>query len=152
VLAQSPAPVALLVDRGLGRAFAPDTGQRRVLVALSGGAEDPSVLDLAEHVLRDAAVSLTLLLVTASGSAEPALAQRLEALAATHPGRVELRADHVPARHQALLAAANAADLVLLGLDEAWGLSADGLEPDAARLMVACPASLLVIQHRRAET
>ncbi len=143
VIAHSPAPVALLVDRGLGRAFAPDAGARRVLVALSGGPQDARVLDFAEQLLRDAGVALSLLWL--ESSTLTAAPSRTEALLAAHGGRVALHSVPAAARHGALLDAAKQTALVLLGLDSAWGLSAEGLEAEGGRLLLACPASLIVV-------
>ncbi|HWZ92097.1 MAG TPA: cation:proton antiporter [Polyangiaceae bacterium] len=151
VLARSPAPVALLIDHGLSRAFAPESSQRRVLVALSGGGQDARVLDFAEQLLRDKSVSLSLLLVTPSDGAVSDVA-RAELLAAAQPTRVSMRSEPSATRHAVLLTAASQADLVLIGLDPSWGLSADGLDAAAARLVIACPASLLVIRERSAQS
>ncbi|HTA89675.1 MAG TPA: cation:proton antiporter [Polyangiaceae bacterium] len=143
VISDCPAPVALLVDHGLGRAFAPDAGARRVLVALSGGTHDARVLDFAEQLLCDAGVALSLLWL--ESSTLTAAPSRTEALLAAHGERVALHSVPAAARHGALLDAAKQAALVLLGLDSAWGLSAEGLEAEGGRLLLACPASLIVV-------
>jgi Kef-type K+ transport system membrane component KefB len=148
VLAQSPAPVALLIDHGLSRAFAPEAGARRVLVALSGGAQDARVLDFAQHLLNDELISLSVLSVGSGSIAAGGSLGRAQALSAQYPERVRRLSEPGPARHQALLAAANQADLLLIGLDPLWGLNADGLDSEAARLLIACPASLLVLHER----
>lgn len=151
VLARAPAPVALLIDHGLSRAFAVEFGPRRVLVALGGGEQDARVVEFAEQLLRDSAVSLTVL-VAASDGATGVPSSRSERLVTAHPKRVELRATPSRARHAALLASASQADLLLIGLDPAWGLSADGLDSEAARLAIGCPASLLVIHGRSSDS
>jgi Kef-type K+ transport system membrane component KefB len=148
VLAQSPAPVALLIDHGLSRAFASERAPRRVLVALGGETQDAPVLDFAQRLLTDQLISLSVLWVGATGAAASSALRRAEALVTQHPVRVRLSSEPSFARHQALLAAANHTDLLLIGLDPLWGLSADGLDPEAARLVIACPASLLVLHDR----
>ena len=146
VLAHSPAPVALLVDHGLGRAFGPHARERHVVVALCGGKLDGRALDLANQLLRDAGVSLTILWLESSGvNAPPA---RAEAMLAAHPARVTLRRELALARHGALLDTAKRAALVILGLDPAWGLSPDGLEAEGGRLVLSSTASLLVVHER----
>jgi nucleotide-binding universal stress UspA family protein len=148
VLAQSPAPVALLIDHGLARAFAPEAGARRVLVALSGGMQDACVLDFAQQLLKDELISLSVLWVGSGSAVAGGPLPRAEALAAQQPERVRLSSEPFPARQRALLAAAKQADLLVIGLDPRWGLSADGLDSEAARLLLACPASLLVLHER----
>jgi len=150
VLEHSPAPVALLIDRSLARAFSAEWSQRRVLVAISGGPTDARVFDFAEQLLRDSVVTLTILsFSSASGEGSPVSA-RAQALLAAHSGRIELRSALRPARHGALLEASDRAELVVIGLDPAWGLSADGLDSDGARLVLTCHASLILI-HERAQ-
>jgi len=145
VLAQSPSPVALLVDHGLGRALAPHARDRRVVVALSGGKDDPRALDLAEQILRDPGISVTVLCLESA-----TLSARIEALLAAHPERVTVRREPVLARHGAVLDVARNAALVILGLDPAWGLGLDGLDSAGGRLVLASPASLLVVHERPA--
>ncbi|HEY8944894.1 MAG TPA: universal stress protein, partial [Polyangiaceae bacterium] len=143
VLAEAPAPVALLVDHGLGRAFAPHALECRTVLALSGGARDARALDLAEQILRDPRVSLTVLCLESA-----ALPARADALLGAYPERVTLRREPAPARHGALLDAASRAALVILGLDPAWGLGLDGLQSEGGRLVLSSPASLLFVHER----
>jgi Kef-type K+ transport system membrane component KefB len=149
VLANSPAPVALLVDHGLARAFASRVGKGRVLAAISGGAQDAAVLTFVERLLRDETLSLFVLVTGPVDAALNQLVQRAEALVEAHPGRVEVRiAQHELGRRETLREPAAHSDLLVLGLDPVWGLSLDGLAPEGARLLSQCPASLIVLYDR----
>ena len=153
ILAESPAPVALLADHGFPEAYARgrDAAQRRVLAAVCGSAQDGLVLQFAEQLLLDPAVSLCVLSVEPATAEVSALAARRAELAERYPDRVELRTEHGTSRQSVVLAQSHLAALVLIGLDPAWGLSTDGLGADAVRLLSDCPASLLVLHARHAQ-
>ncbi len=145
VLAESPAPVLLLVDRGLSRAFARRPGaslSKRVVAALSGGPGDPGVLSFVARLLVDEAVSVALLPLEAA--ARSGLHVRAADLLARYPERVALRREG-GAPEQLLHAAALDTDVLVLALDPAWGLGSEGVEPRALRLLAESPASLLLL-------
>jgi len=150
VLEEGPAHVALLVDHGFARAFARDPqpgAPRRVLAAICGGAQDILVLSFSEQLLNDPAVTLSVAFFGTAASESPLLTQQAEALVAKHGERVQLRTGPSEARTEALLAQAARAELVVLGLDQTWGL--ERISVDAVRLLAECSASLLVLRTRR---
>ena len=152
VLAESPAHVALLIDHGFARAFARGVQapkNKRVVAPICGGREDDLVLSFVEQLLSDEAVSLSVQFVESLQSERHALTQRAEALAAKYVQRVQVQTLSNAARQDALLESALNADLIVLGLDQAWGLNTERLGADAVRLLSECPASLLVLHSRR---
>ena len=153
ILAESPAPVALLVDRGLPQAYARATNAatRHVLAALCGGTQDALVLEFAEQLLSDPGVSLCVLSVEPLGAQGPAVSARAAELVEKFAQRVQLRSEHVASRQDAVLTHAQRAALVLIGLDKVWGLSRDGLGAQALRLLSDSPASFLVLHERPAQ-
>ncbi|HKO47367.1 MAG TPA: cation:proton antiporter [Polyangiaceae bacterium] len=154
VLADSPAPVALLVERGLARAFAGAGGQslgKRVVMPVCGSIADAVALNFAERLLCDEAVSLNLVFV------EPLLAvagelvrARVERLCAQHPERVQYRTSQGGAGPQRLRDCAAEADLVVLGLDPVWGLDVERGSSESARLLAEFPSSLVILDARSA--
>ena len=149
VLSESPSPVALLVDRGLPSALSRDSKaeRKRVTAALCGGPQDLSVLDFVSHLFVDEAVSLSLVVVGAPLGEHAELAERVRALLAKFPARVAVSRDE-RAPEQLLVALSAEAELLVLGLDPTWGLSPEGAEPPATRLLGASAASLLIVQGR----
>ncbi|MEP7052403.1 MAG: cation:proton antiporter [Pseudomonadota bacterium] len=147
IMADSPVPVALLADRGLVEAYArrTDPAVRRVLAALCGGTEDFLVLEFAEQLLADPAISLRVLSAEPLGASGRALTARATDLVEKYAPRVELRSERTATRQDAVLRHAESAALVLIGLDKAWGLSRDGLGAEALRLLSDSPASFLVL-------
>src|SRR6478609_4735801 len=94
VLANSPAPVALLVDHGFARCFArgrPAGVGKRVSAPVCGDASDGLVLKFAEQLLNDEAVSLEVVCFEAQGAVGQPLAAKVEALQGKYPERVQLR-------------------------------------------------------------
>ena len=79
------------------------------------------------------------------------LAARALELAGKYAPRVELRSERGASRQDAVLTHAQSAALVLIGLDQAWGLSPDGLGAAALRLLSDSPASFLVLHAEPAE-
>jgi len=150
VLENSPVPVALLVDRGLSRAFARvgrESGSKRVVAPLSGGSSDTLVLNFAEQLLSDEAVSLEVV-VLESKPAEALLAAGVETLRTKHAGRVQFRTSEAKASPAALRDCAAGADLVVLALAPVWGLDVDRGGAESGRLLAEFPASLLVLHAR----
>ena len=149
VLANSPVPVALLVDHGFAAAFARtrEAGTaKRVVAPVWGGTSDRSVLNFAEQLLSDDAVALELVFVESRLAAEQPLSARVEKLRARSPERVQFRTIEGGAGPTVLRQCAARADLVVLGLDPVWGLDVERGNADSIRLLAEFPASLLVLQ------
>ncbi|MEI9936341.1 MAG: cation:proton antiporter [Pseudomonadota bacterium] len=153
VLADSPAPVLLLVDHGLARSFsrAPRGGVgKRVVAPVCGGRADVLVLNFAEQLLSDEAVSLSVVFVEPPLAAgEPATAT-IEKLRAKYPERVQFRTRDGRAGPAILRDCAAEADLVVLGLDPVWGLDIERGSAESVRLLAELPASLIVLHARSA--
>jgi len=153
VLADSPAPVALLVDHGLERSFgrAPRQGVgKRVVVPIASAAADALALNFAEQLLRDEAVSLRVVFIgsqLAAGEPVMVLANRL---CTKHPERVQYRTSEGGASPAALRDCAAEADLVVLGLDPVWGLDVERGSGESVRILAEFPASLIVLHARSA--
>lgn len=151
VLEQSPTHVALLIDHGFARAFArgPEAPRnRRVLVPICGGDQDALVLSFAERLLLDEAVSLCVLFIEPLLAERAALTARVASLKAQYPERIQSRTEKSLARKETLLAFAEQSELVIMGLDAAWGLRTERFDSDAVRLLANCPSSLLVLHSR----
>jgi nucleotide-binding universal stress UspA family protein len=146
VLANSPVPVALLVDHGFVRAFRGREGTRRRIVAsLSGAASDALVLNFAEQLLSDEAVSLEVVSIGAQLGAAEKLAARVHQLRAKGSGRVQFRTSHAVADSRALLDCAVGADLLVLALAPVWGLDIERSSAESVRVLAELPASLIVL-------
>jgi len=148
VLANSPAPVALLVDHGFARCFArgrPAGVGKRVSAPVCGDASDGLVLKFAEQLLNDEAVSLEVVCFEAQGAVGQPLAAKVEALQGKYPERVQLRTSRAGTGPMSLRDCASQAELVLLGLCPAWGLDIERRSPESVRFLAEFPASLLVL-------
>ena len=148
VLTDSPAPVALLIDHGFARAFArgPNGPQKkRVVVALTRGVQDETVLAFAEALLNDPTVKLALLPVGRGVPGPRPVSHRLSELLERHGERARLCESPHQSPATALLGEATDAALVVIGLNPTWGLSSERLGPEAMALLAECPASLVVL-------
>jgi len=148
VLADSPAPVALLIDHGFARAFAqgrPAGATKRVVAAVHEPS-DSLVLKFSEQLLSDEAVLLEVVLVEPRPPVgqQPLLAH-VEALKARYGARVQYRTSEGAVGLTTLRACAAEADLVVLGLSPNWGLDVERGGAEPARLLAEFPASLLVL-------
>ena len=152
VLANSPVPVALLVDHGFARSFsrAPDDGaHKRVLALVPGVVTDTLVLGFAAQLLSDEAVTLEVLFVASQSGAEQSA--RVEKLRAKAPARVQFRTSAGRASPALLRECAAQADLMVLGLDPVWGLDVERGGAESVRLFAEFPASLIVLQAGQSE-
>jgi hypothetical protein len=152
VLADSPAPVALLVDRGLSRSFARASREgrgKRVVVPVCGAGADVLVLQFAERLLSDEAVTLSVVFVEPGLAAAVPVRERVEHLCAKYP-RVQFRTMDTGAGQAALRECAAEADLLVLGLDPAWGLDIVRGGAESVRLLAEFSASLIVLYARPA--
>jgi Kef-type K+ transport system membrane component KefB len=153
VLEHSPAPVALLVDHGLARTFARQPGQgavKRVVASVCGGVADLLALDLAERLLSDEAVSLKVVFVESGSLAGEVVTARIAQLCAKHAERVQYRTSAGAPGPALLRDCAVDADLLLLGLDAAWGLDVERGSAESSRFFAEFSASLLVLHARSA--
>jgi Kef-type K+ transport system membrane component KefB len=152
VLAECPAHVALLVDHGFALAFKPGPERPKtkcVLVPICGGKQDSLALSFAERLLTDDAVSLRVLFSEPLLSARASLTERAARLKADYPERVEIRTEHSQPRAGSMLASARNSELVVLGLDPAWGLSTEGLDAEGVQLLADSAASVIVVHSRQ---
>src|SRR6478735_7609960 len=150
VLENSPVPVALLVDRGFARAFARagrEGVSKRVVAPLTGGGSDALVLNFAEQLLSDEAVSLEVVALDSKPGARAgdSLSARVETLRTNFAGRVQFRTSEATASPLAVRDCAAGADLVLLALSPVWGLDVDRSSAESGRLLAEFPASLVIL-------
>jgi len=153
VLADSPAPVALLVDHGLARTFAraPQAGLgKRVVAPVHGGSADSLSLNFAERLLSDEAVSLEVVFAQTRAAAHEPLSERAERLRSKYPERVQFRTSDNGPGPDLLRECAAEADLVVLGLGPVWGLDIERGSAESARLLAEFPASLLILHAKAA--
>jgi nucleotide-binding universal stress UspA family protein len=148
VLAESPAPVALLIDHGLARAFSGAPGKgggKRVVAPVRGASADLLVLNFAERLLSDEAATLNIVFIEPPLAAREPITLRVDQLRAKYPERVQFTTMEAGAATAVLHACAAAADLVVLGLDPVWGLDVERGSAESVRLLSEFPASLLVL-------
>jgi len=146
VLANSPVPVALLIDHGFVRAFRGREGaQKRVVALLSGAASDTLVMNFAEQLLSDDAVSLEVVLIGAQLGAGESLTARVDKLRAKGSERVQFRTSGAAASSRTLRDCATDADLVVLALAPAWGLDVERTSAETVRILAEFPTSLIVL-------
>jgi Kef-type K+ transport system membrane component KefB/nucleotide-binding universal stress UspA family protein len=154
VLADSPAPVALLVDHGLAKSWARAAGggaSKRVTVPVSGANGDELALNFAERLLSDEAVSVKVVFV-APRPERDAVTLRAEQLRVRYAEKVQFRTMAADAGLAALRECADEADLLLLGLglEAAWGLDIARASAESGRILAEFPSSLLVLLARSA--
>ena len=146
VLANSPVPVALLVDHGFVHAFRGREGARkRVVAPLSGAASDALVLNFAEQLLSDDAVSLEVVFFGAQPGPGDTALTRVDKLRAKGSERVQFRTSDALASSRALRDCAADADLVVLALSPVWGLDVERSVAESVRLLAEFPVSLIVL-------
>ncbi|HET7539280.1 MAG TPA: cation:proton antiporter [Polyangiaceae bacterium] len=148
LLADCPAPVALLIDHGFAEAFAhvrTAGAHKRVVATVHGAPGDTLVLGFAEQLLSDAAVSLQVVLVESRVVAGQPLRSQIEKLGSKFGTRVQFRTIEADASPAVLRTCAADADLVVLGLSPSWGLDVDRGGAESARLFAGLEASLLVL-------
>jgi len=134
VMRASGADVAVFIDRGLA------WPARRVLVPFAGSPHDRAALALAARVAVRHAAVLTVLCVVRPGAAAPRVdvagpVPVLQIVESTSP-------------IDAVVRAAAAHDLVVLGVGEGWELEPHVFGLRSERLVADCPTSLLVVRGR----
>jgi len=108
---------------------------------LSGAVSDTLVLNFAEQLLSDDAVSLDAVLIGAGGEVVGSQVDKLRAKGAE---RVQFRTRNVSDGIGAARECAAGADLVVLALSGAWGLDVDR-SAESVRLLAELPASVIVL-------
>lgn len=153
VMRDSPADVAVLVDRGLTRV-------KKVLFAFNSFRQDQPALRvirrLQEH--NDAEVVILHVISPAWAANDRRKKVRNEVIAgfpeeATRTGRVELKlVESFSPLAAALEEARRGYDLIVLGMDAEWGLTQRrfGFQPE--EIIHASPVSLLIVQRGRRST
>jgi nucleotide-binding universal stress UspA family protein len=147
VIAQTSTPVGVLVDRGLADV-------RRILVAYAGGPEDLEALRLARRLGHAPGAELTLLHVVAPGNASrpgkgrSQIDQELQVFAQPDLDSQSLAVrvvEHVSAPDAVLKEAQRGYDLIILGMNATWGLSAGRISLKRQRVLAESPVSVLAI-------
>lgn len=142
VFEQAEADVAVLIDRGFSQAA-------RVLVPYLGTRHDRLALSLAERMSRMAGSQVTVLHVVRPGAAKLDVRKQVdETFPQPQPrSTVTLKVvdDAVPV--DAVLREALGYDLVIVGVDEEWGLESHLFGWRPQRLAQACASSLLIVRR-----
>jgi Kef-type K+ transport system membrane component KefB len=142
VVARSSADVAVMLDHGT-------TKIERVLVAFAGGSGDLAALAVARRLAEAPGTELTLLHVASKEDDDRARVAAALSHSELESIRTRVIADRTPA--DALLdEAAKGYDLVVLAMDERWGLEPGTLGIKEDRVLAECPISILAV-HRAAE-
>jgi Kef-type K+ transport system membrane component KefB len=129
--------VGVLIDRGLTRV-------ERVLVAYAGGAEDVEALRLARRLSAEPGIEISLLHVVGLGTA--AEVERWGPLPEFDGLVAHLRVvEHSSPPLAVLKELPGGYDLVILGMNEKWGLTASITSPLRQRLLANSPVSILAI-------
>jgi len=147
VIAQTTTPVGVLVDRGLANV-------KRILVAYAGGPEDLEALRLARRIGHAPGAELTLLHVVAPGNASrpgkgrSQIVQELQVFAQPDLDSRSLAVrvvEHASAPDAVLKEAQRGYDLVILGMNATWGLSAGRISLKRQRVLAESPVSVLAV-------
>jgi len=132
VMRESDADVVVLIDRGLR--WPPG----RLLVPFAGTAQDEAALRLAARIATRHGAALTVLRIIRPGGQLP----RVE-LSAPLP---VLQTVESSSPIDAVIAAAAAHDLIMLGVGDGWQLEPNVFGLRSERLAAQCPSSLLVVR------
>jgi len=149
VLTGSDCDVAVFVDRGM-------TGPHKILVPYLGGKHDRLALDLAGRVARNSQATLTVLHVVRPnrGESEKTLQAKQNVARVfddpTQPTPVEFRVIEDPSPVDAVVNLAKDYDLVVIGVEEEWGLASHlfGWRPE--RVARDSQTSLLIVRKHGA--
>lgn len=157
VIADASCPVAVLIDRGLCKL-------ERVLIAFAGGREDREALRLAQRIGRSRGTQLTLLHVVQPNGADhagPGREQWSDQLGGTlvGPGAYEIPqrdlgsgklilrvVEHSDPPDAVLEEAAAGYDLIVVGMNGRWGLTASAIRLRRERVLAESPVSVLTVQ------
>jgi nucleotide-binding universal stress UspA family protein len=146
VLRECKTDVAILIDRGFGPA-------KKVLVPFVGGPHDRLALELAQRLAKNLGATVTVIHVVspAPGRARVGVQDEVNRLF-PEPGQstpIEVRVIEDAAPLQVVLREAPRFDLLIVGMDEIWGLESRyaGLRPE--RIVGEVPGSLLIVHRSR---
>jgi nucleotide-binding universal stress UspA family protein len=143
VMREATTGVAVLVDRGLSET-------KRVLVPFIGSQNDRQALSLARRILRHTGAEVTVLHVTAPGSATRGTSGRalVEELFPQELGQVRFKAvEHESPEEAALAEASQGYDLTVVGAGAEWGLEDRFFGLSRERIIREAPGSLLIVRH-----
>jgi len=146
VLSGCPTHVAILVDRGLGSVA-------RVLVPYLGSEHDRLALALAGRLAQNAGAQVSVLHVvppyrppdSRGGGVRTLVEKELSDPALRAAVRIEVVEDASPV--DAVVRAAAAFDLVIIGVAEEWGLESHLFGWRAERIAQECRASMLIVRR-----
>jgi nucleotide-binding universal stress UspA family protein len=137
VVGQAHSTVGVLIDRGL-------TKVERVLVAYAGGTEDVEALRLARRLSAAPGIEISLLHVVFPGTTAEVARQRSPAEFEDFVARTRV-VQHVLPPLAVLEEMRRGYDLVILGMNEKWGLTPGMASPLRRRLLANSPVSILAI-------
>jgi nucleotide-binding universal stress UspA family protein len=143
VMREATTSVAVLVDRGLSET-------KRVLVPFIGSQNDRQALALARRILRHTGAEVTVLHVTAPGSASQGPRGRalVEELFPQELGQVRFKVVENDSPEDAALAEASQGyDLTVIGAGSEWGLEDRFFGLSRERIIRDAPGSLLIVRH-----
>ncbi|WP_225410411.1 cation:proton antiporter domain-containing protein [Stigmatella hybrida] len=146
VMREATTSVAVLVDRGLSET-------KRVLVPFVGSQNDRQALALARRILRHTGAEVTVLHVTAPGSASQGPRGRalVEELFPQELGQVRFKVVESDSPEEAALAEASQGyDLTVIGAGSEWGLEDRLFGLSRERIIRDAPGSLLIVRHPQA--
>jgi nucleotide-binding universal stress UspA family protein len=146
VLAESPADVAVLLERGLMEI-------RRILVPYLGSKHDRLALDLASRLGRAGGASVTVLHVVSRTDSETDVGAVQDVFTnkdPSQPAPVEFRVVRGAEPVDAVLAEAGGFDLMIVGVDEPWGLESHLFALKRERLVAESACSLLLVRKGEA--
>jgi Kef-type K+ transport system membrane component KefB/nucleotide-binding universal stress UspA family protein len=170
VVAGSPCPVGVVVDRGLKRIG-------RVLVAYAGGSEDLAALELARRICQTPGTTMTLFHVLPPGDHDRHGTERAQIAAAfqgslrfqqcsrskstldtvgrdfvdlgVSSGVVHVQIVEHPSPPDAILEESRRGyDLIVLGMHARWGLGTSSISLRRRRVLAEAPVSILAVHPR----
>jgi Kef-type K+ transport system membrane component KefB/nucleotide-binding universal stress UspA family protein len=143
VLTQSPADVAIFVDRGFGE-------MKKILVPFMGTPHDRLAMQLAEKMARNLHAEVTVLHVVQPSDgrsrldAKTAVAQTFAD--ASQPAPVTFRVIEDESPVEVVLREASNFDLIVIGMAEQWGLESRFIGWRPEKIVREWPGSLLIVQ------
>jgi Kef-type K+ transport system membrane component KefB len=141
VIERSSVPVCVLLDRGV-------TKVEKVLVAFAGGEDDLPALELGRRLADAPGSKLTLLHVVAPSSErrDSGRAQIDRVFGKDESSAFRMRVvEHESPADALLEEAAGGYDLVVLGMNERWGLESGAIGLREHRVLTECTTSLLAV-------
>jgi Kef-type K+ transport system membrane component KefB len=144
VLSECEADVAILVDRGLERA-------KRILVPYMGSPHDRLALELASRMAGSMQAQVTVLHIIDPAGNRPKLGAKgaVERVFQdpSQPAPVTFRVVEDPSPVDLVLRESPQFDLLVIGMEEEWGLESRLIGMRRERLAQEHPGSLLIVRH-----